>query len=128
MLHLPHLKTMDMKENVDDYRFLVETISSPPSYCPKCGTTANLYSIVITTIIFRSTNVSVSMSNASGTNVRNVMKRFLTDFESYKYGLKTSHYPITNAYTESLNRLNNLRRGYSFEALRTKIFVYSRLS
>src|SRR5699024_9029783 len=29
--------------------------------------------------------------------------------------------PITNAYTESFNRLINVGRGYSFEALRAKI-------
>jgi len=32
-----------MEESADDYRFLVETTSSPPSYCPKCGAIANLY-------------------------------------------------------------------------------------
>ncbi|WP_052353813.1 transposase family protein [Neobacillus jeddahensis] len=43
MLNLPNLEILDMKENDDDYRFLVETASSPPFYCPKCGTVANLY-------------------------------------------------------------------------------------
>jgi len=36
--------------------------------------------------------------------------------------------PITNAYTEYLNRLiktiNHVGRGYSFEALRVKIFSH----
>ena len=32
-----------MTESEDDYRLLVETISSLPSHCPKCGTVANLY-------------------------------------------------------------------------------------
>ncbi|WP_374706839.1 transposase family protein [Bacillus sp. J14TS2] len=32
-----------MDESEFDYRFLVETILPPPSYCPKCGTVANLY-------------------------------------------------------------------------------------
>lgn len=39
--------------------------------------------------------------------------------------LNCFEYPVTNAYTESLNSLievmNRLRRGYSFEALRAKI-------
>ncbi|WP_429634230.1 transposase family protein [Anoxybacillus kestanbolensis] len=32
-----------MKESEYDYRFLVETTLPPSSYCPKCGTVANLY-------------------------------------------------------------------------------------
>lgn len=43
MLNLPSFKILDMKESEYDYRFLVETILPPPSYCPKCGTVANLY-------------------------------------------------------------------------------------
>ncbi|QTY15771.1 transposase family protein [Virgibacillus pantothenticus] len=43
MLNLPNLKIIPMKESMDDYRFLVETASSLPSHCPKCGTVANLY-------------------------------------------------------------------------------------
>lgn len=42
-LNLPNLKIVDMEESADDYRFLVETKSLSPSYCPKCGTVANLY-------------------------------------------------------------------------------------
>jgi transposase len=38
MLHLPKLIILDMKESEDDYRFLVETNSQPPSHCLKCGT------------------------------------------------------------------------------------------
>ena len=34
---------MDMKEFDDDYRFLVESTTPPPSHCPKCGTIPNLY-------------------------------------------------------------------------------------
>lgn len=43
MLNLPSFKILDMKESEYDYRFLVETTLPPPSYCPKCGTVANLY-------------------------------------------------------------------------------------
>lgn len=43
MLNLPKLIIIDMMESKDDYRFLVETSSSSPLYCPKCGTVANLY-------------------------------------------------------------------------------------
>ncbi|MDQ0255562.1 transposase [Evansella vedderi] len=43
MLNLPKLNILDMTESEDDYRFLVETTSPPPSYCPKCGTVPNLY-------------------------------------------------------------------------------------
>lgn len=43
MLNLPSFKIIDMYESESDYRFLVETILSPPTYCPKCGTIANLY-------------------------------------------------------------------------------------
>lgn len=43
MLNLPNLQIKDMKEFEDDYRFLVESISPPPSHCPKCGTVPNLY-------------------------------------------------------------------------------------
>ncbi|MFA1822091.1 transposase family protein [Virgibacillus oceani] len=43
MLNLPKLNILDVTESEDDYRLLVETISSLPSYCPKCGTVANLY-------------------------------------------------------------------------------------
>ncbi len=43
MLNLPSFKILDMKESEYDYRFLVETILPLPSYCPKCGTVANLY-------------------------------------------------------------------------------------
>ncbi|KIL74747.1 Mobile element protein [Bacillus badius] len=43
MLNLPSFKIIDMYESESDYRFLVETILPPPTYCPKCGTIANLY-------------------------------------------------------------------------------------
>lgn len=43
MLNLPNLKVKDMKEFEDDYRFLVESTTPPPSHCPKCGTVPNLY-------------------------------------------------------------------------------------
>lgn len=43
MLNLPNLIIIDMMESEDDYRFWVETVSSPPSHCPKCGTVPNLY-------------------------------------------------------------------------------------
>src|SRR5690625_2221021 len=43
MLNLPKLNILDVTESEDDYRLLVETISSLPSHCPKCGTVANLY-------------------------------------------------------------------------------------
>lgn len=43
MLNLSNLKIMDMKEFEDDYRFLVESTTPPPSHCPKCGTLPNLY-------------------------------------------------------------------------------------
>jgi transposase len=43
MLNLPKLNILDMTESGDDYRFLVETNSLPPSHCPKCGTLPNLY-------------------------------------------------------------------------------------
>src|SRR5699024_4802596 len=43
MLNLKTFNIIDMKESEDDYRFLVETAISPPSYCLKCGTVANLY-------------------------------------------------------------------------------------
>ena len=43
MLNPPKLIIIDMMESKDDYRFLVETSSSSPLYCPKCGTVANLY-------------------------------------------------------------------------------------
>jgi transposase len=40
-------------------------------------------------------------------------------------------HPVTNAYTESLNNLgrvmNRLGRGYSFEALRAKILLYTKI-
>lgn len=42
MLNMPNFIILDMEESEDDYRFLVEIISSP-SHCPKCGTIANLY-------------------------------------------------------------------------------------
>ncbi|WP_240468618.1 transposase family protein [Gracilibacillus sp. YIM 98692] len=43
ILNLPSLNIIDMTESEDDYRFLVETTSPSPSYCPKCGTVPNLY-------------------------------------------------------------------------------------
>lgn len=43
MLNLKNFKIIDISESEDDYRFLVEVASPPPSYCPKCGTVANLY-------------------------------------------------------------------------------------
>lgn len=43
MLNLPNLNILEMTESVDDYRFLVETISPSPSHCPKCGTVPKLY-------------------------------------------------------------------------------------
>ena len=43
MLNIQELNILDMIESEDDYRFLVETTSSSPSHCPKCGTVANLY-------------------------------------------------------------------------------------
>ncbi len=43
MLNLPSLKIIDMHESEPDYRFLVESTLSPPTYSPKCGTIANLY-------------------------------------------------------------------------------------
>ncbi len=43
MLNLPSLKIIDMHESESDYRFLVEAALPPLTYCPKCGTIANLY-------------------------------------------------------------------------------------
>src|SRR5690625_7675063 len=43
MLNLKNFKIIEIRESKDDYRFLVEVASPPPSYCPKCGTVANLY-------------------------------------------------------------------------------------
>lgn len=43
MLNLPSFKIIDMQESESDYRFLVETTLPPSTYCPKCGTIANLY-------------------------------------------------------------------------------------
>lgn len=43
MLNLKNFKIIDIRESEDDYRFLVEVASPPPSYCPKCGTVASLY-------------------------------------------------------------------------------------
>ncbi|WP_102275594.1 ISL3 family transposase [Cytobacillus massiliigabonensis] len=43
MINLPNFKILDMKESADDYRFLVESTTLPPSHCLKCGTVANLY-------------------------------------------------------------------------------------
>jgi len=43
MLNLPSFNIIDMYESEFDYRFLVESILPSPSYCPKCGTVANLY-------------------------------------------------------------------------------------
>ncbi|GIN71709.1 hypothetical protein J14TS2_21840 [Bacillus sp. J14TS2] len=43
MLNLPNFIILDMMESEDDYRFLVETILTPPSHCPKCGAIPNLY-------------------------------------------------------------------------------------
>lgn len=43
MLNLPKLNILNMTESEDDYRFLVETKSPPPSHCPKCETEPNLY-------------------------------------------------------------------------------------
>ncbi len=43
LLNLPNFKILNMQESEDDYRFLVETTSPSPSFCPKCGTVANLY-------------------------------------------------------------------------------------
>ena len=43
MLNLQRLKIIDMHERESDNRFLVETALPPPTYCPKCGTIANLY-------------------------------------------------------------------------------------
>lgn len=43
MINLPNLKILDMKESENDYRFLVESTTSSPSHCPKCGAIPNLY-------------------------------------------------------------------------------------
>lgn len=43
MINLSNFKILDMKESEYDYRFLVESTTISPSYCPKCGTVANLY-------------------------------------------------------------------------------------
>ena len=43
MLNLKNLIILDMEESKDDYRFLVETTTPPPSHCFKCGTVSNLY-------------------------------------------------------------------------------------
>lgn len=56
ILNIPNFIILNMDESEDDYRFLVETISSP-SNCLKCGTVANLLQAwAKTTFIFRSTN------------------------------------------------------------------------
>jgi hypothetical protein len=33
MLNLPNFNIIDMEESVDDYRFFVEALYSPPFYC-----------------------------------------------------------------------------------------------
>lgn len=43
MLNLSNFKILDLKESDHDYRFLVETKTPPPDYCPKCGSLPNLY-------------------------------------------------------------------------------------
>ncbi|MFS1351488.1 transposase family protein [Enterococcus faecium] len=43
MLNLSNFKILDMQESENDYRFLVEPKSPPPTRCQKCGTIANLY-------------------------------------------------------------------------------------
>lgn len=43
MLNLSNFKILNLQESENDYRFLVETKSPSPYYCPKCGTIANLY-------------------------------------------------------------------------------------
>lgn len=43
MLNLTNYMILDMEESEDDYRFLVETTTPPPSHCFKCGTVSNLY-------------------------------------------------------------------------------------
>jgi len=45
MLNLPSFKIINIDASEFDYRFLVESILPSPSYCPKCGTVANLYSL-----------------------------------------------------------------------------------
>src|SRR5699024_9187358 len=42
ILNIPNFITLNMEESKDDYRFLIETISSP-SHCPKCGAIQKLY-------------------------------------------------------------------------------------
>lgn len=83
MLNLQNLKIIDMHESESDYRFLVETALPPPTYCPKCGTIANLYthgSMVKRNSYFSiyqcTPNESVFMSNGNVINVGNVMKLF----------------------------------------------------
>lgn len=43
MLKLSNLRILDMQESENDYRFLVESKTPPPSHCPKCGAMPNLY-------------------------------------------------------------------------------------
>lgn len=43
LLNLPKLIILDLKESEDDYRFLVDTTSQPPSHCLKCGAIPNLH-------------------------------------------------------------------------------------
>src|SRR5579875_2603530 len=42
ILNLPHFAILEFSENDYDFQIKVETIS-PPSYCPHCGSVANLY-------------------------------------------------------------------------------------
>lgn len=43
MLNLTNYMILDMEESEDEYRFLVEKTSPPPSHLFKCGTVYNLY-------------------------------------------------------------------------------------
>src|SRR5699024_4351811 len=43
ILNLPNFEIHDMKESEYDYRFMVESINSQPTYCPKCGSVPNFY-------------------------------------------------------------------------------------
>ena len=85
MLNLPKLIIIDMMESKDDYRFLVETSSSSPLYCPKCGTGANLYKHGRKKQLFLTyqctLNVLALSLKGSVTNVRNVGRRSLKAYQ-----------------------------------------------
>ena len=80
MLNLKTFNIIDMKKSEDDYRFLVETAISPPSYCLKCGTVQTYTSMVKNNSCFLTyqctQNVKVFLSNVNDISVGNVMKLF----------------------------------------------------